>query len=73
MLGGTAPWSEMPRLETVEEEGGPSYQVITGQYDDAPRWESRPIAVGAPLSVPTPLFTKLDPAVIDEELGRLGE
>jgi methionyl-tRNA synthetase len=63
----------MPRLETVEEEGGPSYQVITGSYDDSPRWASRPIVAGTPLSAPTPLFTKLDQAVIDEELGRLGE
>jgi methionyl-tRNA synthetase len=73
MLGGTGSWAGMPRLETVEEEGGPSYQVITGDYDDSLRWESRPIMAGAPLSTPTPLFTKLDPAVIDEELGRLGE
>jgi methionyl-tRNA synthetase len=73
MLSGTASWAEMPRLETVEEEGGPSYQVITGSYDDSPRWESRPIVAGTPLSAPTPLFTKLDQSVIDEELGRLGE
>jgi methionyl-tRNA synthetase len=73
MLSGTASWAGMPRLETVEEEGGPSYQVITGSYDDSPRWESRPIVAGTPLSAPTPLFTKLDQSVIDEELGRLGE
>jgi methionyl-tRNA synthetase len=73
MLGGTGTWSGMPRLEQVEEEGGPSYQVITGSYDDLPRWESQPIGIGTPLSVPTPLFTKLDQAVVDEELGRLSE
>ncbi|HUN33324.1 MAG TPA: methionine--tRNA ligase [Trebonia sp.] len=73
MLGGAGPWAGMPRLETVDEEGGPSYQVITGTYDDSPRWESRPIVPGTPLSVPAPLFTKLDPSVIDEELGRLGQ
>jgi len=73
MLGGTGTWSGMPRLEQVDEEGGPSYRVITGSYDDAPRWESRPIRVGTPLSAPTPLFTKLDQAVVDEELGRLGQ
>jgi len=72
MLGGTGEWSGMPRIETVDEEGGPSYPVITGDYDSTFRWESRPVAAGTPLAVPVPLFTKLDPSVIDEELGRLG-
>jgi methionyl-tRNA synthetase len=71
MLGGTGNWSGMPRLETVDEEGGPSYPVITGTYDESFRWESRPVAAGTPLAKPVPLFTKLDPSVIDEELSRL--
>jgi methionyl-tRNA synthetase len=73
MLGGTGEWSGMPRLQTVDEEGGPSYPVITGSYDESFRWESRPVAAGAPLAKPTPLFAKLDTSVIDEELGRLSE
>jgi methionyl-tRNA synthetase len=71
MLGGTGDWSGTPRIETVDEEGGPSYPVITGDYDAAFRWESRPVAVGTPLTVPAPLFTKLDQSVIDEEIARL--
>jgi methionyl-tRNA synthetase len=73
MLGGTGEWSGMPRIETVDEEGGPSYPVITGDYDSTFRWESRPVTPGTRLAVPAPLFTKLDPSVIDEELARLGE
>jgi methionyl-tRNA synthetase len=73
MLGGTGEWSGGPRLDTVDEEGGPSYPVITGDYDAAFRWESRPIAAGTPLAVPTPLFTKLDTSVVDEEIARLGD
>jgi methionyl-tRNA synthetase len=72
MLGGTGDWSGMPRIETVDEEGGPSYPVITGDYDSTFRWESRPVTPGTKLAVPAPLFTKLDPSVVDEELGRLG-
>jgi methionyl-tRNA synthetase len=72
MLGGAGDWSGMPRIETVNEDGGPSYPVITGDYDDTFRWESHPVAAGTPLAVPAPLFTKLDPSVVDEELGRLG-
>src|ERR1700755_3008201 len=44
MLGGTGDWSGMPRIETVDEDGGPSYPVITGTYDSTFRWESRPVA-----------------------------
>ena len=28
--------------------------------------------VGTPVAKPTPVFTKLDPSVVDEELARLG-
>src|SRR6201992_1419497 len=72
MLGGTGEWSGLPRIETVDEEGGPSYPVITGDYDSTFRWESRPVAAGTPLSAPAPLFKKLDDSVVDEEIARLG-
>ncbi len=72
MLGGTGDWSGRPRIEQVDEDGGPSYPVITGDYDSTFRWESRPVAPGTPLAVPVPLFTKLDPSVVDEEIARLG-
>jgi methionyl-tRNA synthetase len=71
MLGGSGEWSGMPRLETVDEEGAPSYPVITGSYDASFRWASRPVAAGTPLSAPAPLFTKLDSSVVDEEIARL--
>src|SRR6201987_1293495 len=71
MLGGTGDWSGMPRIETVDEDGGPSYPVITGTYDTSFRWESRPVTPGAKLSPPKPLFTKLDQSVVDEEIARL--
>jgi len=73
MLGGAGEWSGAPRLDTVDEEGGPSYPVITGEYDAAFRWESHPVAAGTPLAVPSPLFTKLDTSVVDEEIARLGD
>jgi methionyl-tRNA synthetase len=64
----------MPDLVEVDEEtaaGSPYYSVLTGSYDTGARWESRPIPVGRPLDPPTPVFTKLDPSVVDEELARL--
>jgi methionyl-tRNA synthetase len=71
MLGGTGNWSGMPRIEEVDEDGGPRYPVITGDYQAAARWEPAPIRPGTPLAPPTPLFAKLDPALADEELARL--
>ncbi|HEY2315195.1 MAG TPA: methionine--tRNA ligase [Streptosporangiaceae bacterium] len=71
MLGGTGLWSGMPRIDEVSEDGGPQYPVITGDYATAARWAPAPIRAGAALSVPKPLFVKLDPSVVDEELARL--
>jgi methionyl-tRNA synthetase len=72
MLGNDGNWSGMPELREVDEAGGPSYGVLTGDYDVAEaRWESRPIAAGRPLQPPTPVFKKLDASIVDEELDRL--
>jgi methionyl-tRNA synthetase len=71
MLGGSGGWSPMPRIEEVDEDGDPSYPVITGDYAGAARWQSAPIAPGTPLATPVPLFPKLDPALAEEELARL--
>ena len=78
VLGGTGEFMPMPRIEQVDEldphngAGLISYPVITGDYTATPRWESRPVTVGATVEKPTPVFTKLDPSIIDEELARVG-
>ncbi|HEX5741375.1 MAG TPA: methionine--tRNA ligase [Pilimelia sp.] len=72
-LGGTGVHAPMPRLADVADlDGGPGYPVITGDYTVGARWESVPLAVGRALAPPTPVFRKLDPAVVEEELARLG-
>jgi methionyl-tRNA synthetase len=71
MLGGAGPWSGMPHIEKVDEEDGPSYPVITGDYAGGARWESFPVRPGTLLTLPDPLFAKLDVSVVDEELARL--
>ena len=45
--------------------------IIAGDYSATPRWESTPVPVGAPVAKPTPIFTKLEDAVVNEELDRL--
>lgn len=71
-LGGAGDVAPMPRLEEAEDlDGGAGYPIITGDYSATPRWERRPVVVGTPVAKPTPVFTKLDPSVVDEELARL--
>jgi methionyl-tRNA synthetase len=74
LLGGSGDWAAMPDLVEVDEAtaaGSPSYHVLTGSYDTGARWESTPLEAGRPIAPPTPVFTKLDPSVVDDEVGRL--
>ncbi|SHH57185.1 methionyl-tRNA synthetase [Jatrophihabitans endophyticus] len=74
MLRGEGRWAAMPDLVELDEPtavGSPTYSVLTGDYDTGARWESVPIEVGRQLAPPTPVFTKLDPAIVAEELERL--
>jgi methionyl-tRNA synthetase len=75
LLGGEGTWAPMPELVEVDEPtatGSPSYSVLTGDYTTArASWASMPLAVGTPLAPPKPVFTKLDPSVVEDELARL--
>ncbi|WP_198587167.1 methionine--tRNA ligase [Glycomyces xiaoerkulensis] len=76
LLGGEGVFAPMPRIEQVDDldSGGAtegSYPILTGDYSGAPPWESVPVAAGTPLEKPTPMFAKLDPSIVDEELARL--
>ena len=77
VLGGQGEFMPMPRVEHVEDldpdegAGLHVYPIITGDYSETPRWQHRPIEVGTPIGKPIPVFTKLDPGVVDEELERL--
>jgi methionyl-tRNA synthetase len=71
-LGGTGEWSGQPELREVDDlDGGPGYPVLMGDYATAASWSSTPIAPGVPIEPPSPLFAKLDPSVVDEDLARL--
>jgi methionyl-tRNA synthetase len=78
VLGGEDEFMPMPRVDEVEElepengAGLTSYPVITGDYSTTPAWASRPVVAGTKVDKPTPVFTKLDPSVVDDELARLG-
>ena len=73
LMGGTGVHAPMPRVEEVEDlDGGPAYPIITGDYASGARWAPAAIRPGTPLQAPTPVFKKLDPSIVDEELARLG-
>lgn len=76
LLGGEGVFAPMPHIEEVADldEGGATngtYPILTGDYADVPKWESVPLAPGTPLAKPVPVFTKLEPSIVDEEIERL--
>ena len=72
-LGGTGTFQPMPVVQEVTDLDDPdrAYPVITGDYSGAPAWAHRPVVPGTPVAPPKPIFTKLDEAVVEEELARL--
>jgi len=74
ILGGAGDLAPMPRIEEVEDlDGGEPYPIITGDYTELRPWKRVPIAAGTPIAKPKPVFVKLDPEVVDEELERLNQ
>src|SRR6266550_2212390 len=72
LLGGTGVHAPMPSIVEVEDlDGGPGYPVLTGDYTGGARWASVPLGAGRRLDPPKPVFKKLDPSIVDEELARL--
>jgi methionyl-tRNA synthetase len=72
-LGQTGRWSDRPQVREVDDlDGGPGYPVLMlDDHRGDGRWASTPIRPGTPVAPPTPVFAKLDPAIVDEELSRL--
>ncbi|HEX6287873.1 MAG TPA: methionine--tRNA ligase [Herpetosiphonaceae bacterium] len=56
----------------VTEDNGSTHQVLTCEPESwSGRWEPSQLPIGQELKEPAPLFRKLDPKVVDEELARL--
>jgi methionyl-tRNA synthetase len=56
----------------IEEDAGEKHTTLTGDYSSwVGRWEPSELPAGQKLREPEPLFRKLDPGIVDEELGRL--
>ena len=64
----------MPRPQIVEADdldGGPAYPIITGDYASIRTWARHAVVPGTVVPAAAPVFVKLDPSVIDDELSRL--
>ena len=73
VLGGDGTVQPLPQIAEVDDlDGGPGYPVVTGDYTATRAWAHRPIEPGTPVAAPTPVFIKLDPKIIEEEVARLG-
>lgn len=72
-LGGTGTFAPMPRIEEVTDldDASRSYPIITGDYGDTAAWESVPVVPGTPVGKPTPVFTKLDDDIVEQEIARV--
>jgi methionyl-tRNA synthetase len=56
----------------IEEESGEKHTILTGDYTDwVGSWQPSELPVGQKLRPPEPLFKKLDPGIVDDELRRL--
>ena len=56
----------------IEEGTGQKHTILTGDYSGwVGRWQPSELAAGQKLHEPEPLFRKLDPGIVDDELGRL--
>jgi methionyl-tRNA synthetase len=72
LLGRDGVLAPQPELLDVDDlDGGPAYPILTGDYRVDVRWDSVDLKVGTPVAPPTPLFAKLEPSVVDEELERM--
>ncbi|MBD3689143.1 methionine--tRNA ligase [Nanchangia anserum] len=79
IFGGDGTLAPLPRIEEVEDldvtndDGSArTYPIITGDYASVRAWGRHDVTPGVAVAKPKPVFTKLDPAIIDEELERLG-
>ena len=74
-LGGTGVFSPLPRLEEVEDLDKPgfTYPIIAGDYklgETVHPWASEPIVAGTSVPKPHPIFAKIPPEAVEEELAR---
>jgi len=71
-FGRTGTFAPQPRIDEVTDldDESRSYPIITGDYSATPRFASVPVVAGTPVGKPTPVFTKLDDDIVEQEIER---
>jgi methionyl-tRNA synthetase len=70
LLGYTEPLSTLPQTAATSAPDGSERLVLTGNYPLG-GWSPSQLPVGQAIPAPSPIFRKLDEAVVEEELARL--
>ena len=73
-FGGTGEFAPMPVIEEVDDLDieGRSYPVITGDYEAVRgTWGRKAVVPGTEVPAPSPIFTKLDDSIVEDELARM--
>jgi len=73
-FGGSDLIAPQPRIDEVTDLDDPAfaYPIITGDYESMKgTWARRELAPGTAVGKPSPVFTKLDEGIVEEELERL--
>lgn len=71
MLGFDDVIAPMPEVREHTEPEGDRHRVLTGDYEVRDRWHREELPEGRALREPRPLYRKLDPRVVEEELARM--
>ncbi|MDR1447642.1 MAG: methionine--tRNA ligase [Candidatus Ancillula sp.] len=63
----------LPSKQVVKDldDSSRSYPIITGDYSVGLSWKHHEIVKGTVIKKPEPIFKKLDPSIVDEELNRM--
>lgn len=72
IFGRTGIVQPMPTVaEVTDLDSDRQYPIITGDYSTTLPWRRHLIQEGTEVAKPAPVFTKLDPEIIDQELERM--
>ena len=72
LLGGEGGHAVMPEFVDVPDGDGRAHRILTSDYaSGSSTWQPSRLQSGHTLPAPEPLFRKLDPAMIEEEVDRM--
>lgn len=73
IFGGTGIIAPLPVMEEVHDivDSNQTYPILTGTYGTIAQWGHHPLQSGVSIEKPAPVFTKITPEMVEDELQRL--